>query len=523
MKNDSIGTSVIEACLRARIREYVVCAGARNLSLVEALVSSDDAVVWSHFEERSAGFFALGRTMDSREPCAVVTTSGTAVAELLPATVEAFYQGRPLVLITADRPQEYRGTGAPQAIEQVGIFTSYVEGGVDVHSADDDVMSGWTGNRPWHINVCLEENEIARPVQVALESAKPRKENFDVSSLVHFFANYWKGLVVCVGGLEPEERADVFEFLKEIKVPVVADSTSGLRELLGPLLVADPERVFAAAQPQLVLRLGEVPVGRFWRDLEKQPEVEVFSITRSGFSGLARDSAVIKGEVGRVIRGLGEVGELGDTLDILKLSRRRWGQIDQLLEMYPDSEPGMVRMLSIYSSVADSLYLGNSLPIREWGQFSQREYPIEHVRANRGANGIDGQLSTWIGLTHGLSDAWCVLGDLTALYDMSAPSLFDGCEGSGRVIAVINNGGGRIFERLLRVKKMSVPTQEIVANAHSFSFESWAQMWGMDYMRAESADTIDIESCDRTLMVELVPSASQTEAFWKAYAELELS
>ena len=520
MKNDAVGTSVIEACLKAGVREYVVCAGARNLSLVEALVSSEDAVIWSHFEERSAGFFGLGRTMDSREPCAIVTTSGTAVAELLPALVESYYQGRPLVVITADRPVEYRGSGAPQAIEQVGIFSSYVGGCVDVTEAGVEMFHGWNGNLPWHINVCLEEEEVAQPVQVGLVPFECERENFDVSQLVHFFANYWKGLVVCVGGLEPEDREEVFSFLKEVKLPVIADATSGLRELLGPLLVADPERLLSETSPQSVLRLGEVPVGRFWRNLEMLPEVDVFSITRTGFSGLARESNVIHGEVGRVLRGLGAIGDLGDALDILQHSRSRWGQIDQLLEMYPDSEPGMVRMLSIYSTVADSIYLGNSLPIREWGQFAQRDYPAENVRANRGANGIDGQLSTWIGLTHGLDDSWCVVGDLTALYDMSGPSLLDGCEASGRVIVVINNGGGRIFERLPRVKNMSEPTQNIVANAHDFKFKDWAAMWDMDYQKFTSTDAIEIEPAKKTSVVELVPCAKQTEAFWEAYVQL---
>ncbi|MGJ8671639.1 2-succinyl-5-enolpyruvyl-6-hydroxy-3-cyclohexene-1-carboxylic-acid synthase [Rubritalea sp.] len=520
MKN--AGTALIEACLQAGVREYVVCAGARNLSLVETLITSDDAVIWSHFEERSAGFYALGRSMDSREPCAVVTTSGTAVAELLPAVVEAYYQGRPLVLITADRPSEYRGTGAPQSIEQVGIFSSYVEECIEVDSEEGVDLGKWSGRAPIHLNICLEEDEVIHPVNTALGDFKRKKDNFEVNSLVHFFEKFWSGLVVCLGGIEPEDREEVFGFLKEIKVPVIADPTSGLRELLGPLLVPSPEYLLAHAKPSLVLRIGDVPVGRFWRDLEQDKEIEVLSITRTGFSGLARESTVIQGDVARVLSGLGEVGELGDALDVLRLSRRRWGQIDQLLEGYPDSEPGMIRTLSVYASVAESLYLGNSLPIREWSEFAQRDYPIEHVRANRGANGIDGQLSTWIGLTHGLEDAWCVLGDLTALYDMSAPILLDGCDASGRVIVIINNGGGRIFERLPRVKKMSEPTQEIVSNAHQFHFQKWAEMWGMDYKLASSVDEIEIEGGEKPLVVELVPSKSQTEAFWEAYAQLRI-
>ncbi|MFC4995471.1 2-succinyl-5-enolpyruvyl-6-hydroxy-3-cyclohexene-1-carboxylic-acid synthase [Rubritalea tangerina] len=522
MQNDSIATEVVEACLLAGIREYVVCAGARNLSLIESLVSSEEAVVWSHFEERSAGFFALGRTMDSGEPCAVVTTSGTAVAELLPALVEAHYQRRPLVIISADRPQCYRGSGSPQAIEQVGIFSHYVEGVDDIEALGGEYFQEWSGRGTWQLNVCLEENAVSRPVGKLLGEPKLSRENFEVSSLVHFFENFWQGMVVCVGALEPEDREEVFGFLSEIRVPVIADPTSGLRELLGPLLVADPERLLKAYAPRLVLRIGEVPIGRFWRDLEDAQDVEVMSIARNGLPGLVRQSSVIRGEVGRILRGLGEVGELGDSLDMLKGCRRRWAQIDQLLEMYPDSEPGMVRTLSLYSSVAQSLYLGNSLPIREWGQFGQREYPVENIRANRGANGIDGQLSTWIGLTHGIEDAWCVLGDLTTLYDMSAPILLEECEAPGRVLVVINNGGGAIFSRLDRVGRMSSVTQSVVTNEHSFSFEAWAKLWGWDYQLHDSANDIEIEGRERPLVVEVRPDKQQTEAFWKAYGALEL-
>ena len=110
---------VIVACIAAGIKEYVVCAGARNLSAVVALADHaetgelGEVTLFSHFEERAAGFFALGRSMQTGIPCAVVTTSGTAVAELLPAVIEAHYQRRPLVVISADRPLDFRGTGAP--------------------------------------------------------------------------------------------------------------------------------------------------------------------------------------------------------------------------------------------------------------------------------------------------------------------------------------------------------------------------------------------------------------------------
>ena len=114
-----IAQSVLQACMNLGVREFVVCAGSRNSDLVHGLLQHRDQVqLYSFFEERSAAFFALGRTLAQPYPVAIITTSGTAAAELLPAVIEAHYQERPLVMITADRPIRYRGSGAPQAIER---------------------------------------------------------------------------------------------------------------------------------------------------------------------------------------------------------------------------------------------------------------------------------------------------------------------------------------------------------------------------------------------------------------------
>jgi 2-succinyl-5-enolpyruvyl-6-hydroxy-3-cyclohexene-1-carboxylate synthase len=126
MEKDQVAASVVGELLGAGVTEYCVCSGARNLELVLLLGLLGERVRLFHFpEERCAGFFAVGRMQSTGRPVGVVTTSGTAVAELLPAMVEAHYQGLPLVAITADRPSHYRRSGAPQVIDQVGIFGGY--------------------------------------------------------------------------------------------------------------------------------------------------------------------------------------------------------------------------------------------------------------------------------------------------------------------------------------------------------------------------------------------------------------
>jgi 2-succinyl-5-enolpyruvyl-6-hydroxy-3-cyclohexene-1-carboxylate synthase len=146
MGNVDIARRLIDAVRGAGATEFCVCAGSRNSPLLVALADSG-ARIFTFVDERSAAFFALGRSKLHGAPVGIVTTSGTAAAELLPAAIEAFYSGVPLVLITADRPGRFRGTGAPQSIEQIGLFGPYAETDWET----------WTRRRPLHINIEFDE------------------------------------------------------------------------------------------------------------------------------------------------------------------------------------------------------------------------------------------------------------------------------------------------------------------------------------------------------------------------------
>lgn len=495
----------IEQLLQAGCDEFVVCGGARNAGLVALLKAADGIRVWQHFEERGAAFFALGRTKATGRSCAVVVTSGTAVAECLPAVIEAFYSNKPIIILSADRPESYRGSGAPQTIDQENLFGSYA-------SAE---LNDWDGLGPLHLNVPLEEGVIeAEHWTAEVGVFDPKRESFEVRGLRDFLDHgVFRGLVAMVGGLEPEDREEVFYFLKELKVPVIADANSGIREVLGDLSIS--EKVLKENLPGRILRLGEVPVGRFWRDLDQHPEVEVLSICRNGLRGLARETGVIKAGVGRVLRGFGEAAEVGDVNDDFLRARPLQARIDEHLESYPDSEPGLVNLLSVYATTGESLFLGNSLPIREWNEFAQRQTPYASVMANRGANGIDGQLSTWLGATAETPDAWGIFGDLTTLYDLAAPAMLAQVEQQGRVLVVINNGGGQIFERIPRLSRLGHTQREGIVQGQQVKLAALAEMWGMDYLKIRSREDFDdLEGRERTLLVEMIPSPEETEKFW---------
>lgn len=504
---------VVNRCLRAGVCEFVVCAGARNAALVEALARAEAAGrvrIWRHFEERSAGFFAIGRTMETGHPCAVVTTSGTAAAELLPAVIEAHYQARPLVAITADRPAAFRGTGAPQAIEQPGLFGS--------HAWPGD-FPAWDGQRPLHLNVECDESFLTGEEDFSQQtcgSFAPAKDRLDVAALARWLReDLYRGVVVLIGGLEPEEQEEVFHFCRDFGAPLVADATSGLREALQALAIHDADRILKARPPGKILRLGEVPSGRFWRDLEELPDVAVWSVCRNGLPGLARECHVTHGPLQRVIAALGDITAADDALDLLAGAAARAARTAELLECYPDSEPALVRVLSHYAAIGGGVFLGNSLPIREWNLFAQWARPVPTVRANRGVNGIDGQISTWLGWTADVSDTWAVVGDLTAIYDLAALFVLGQVNCAGRVLAVINNGGGKIFARIERLGSLSPRAAECLINPHAADLAGMALLWGMDHLRVRRADDFDrFEPGGKPVLLEIIPDPVQTSRFW---------
>lgn len=145
--NTQRAEEVLRQLAGAGVEELVLCPGSRNSPLILTAEDCSSFRLWTHFEERSAAFFAVGRMMRNPKPVAVITTSGTAAAELLPATIEAYYNALPLILVTADHPENYHGTGSPQSIEQRGLFGVYA----------DQSLQDWNKEKPLHLNIPFEE------------------------------------------------------------------------------------------------------------------------------------------------------------------------------------------------------------------------------------------------------------------------------------------------------------------------------------------------------------------------------
>jgi len=485
MGNLERAARVVAEVRAAGVREFCVCAGSRNAALLAVLGGTGDRL-FSFVDERSAAFFAIGRMKSHGEPVAVVTTSGTAVAELLPATIEAYYAGLPLVLITADRPASFRGTGAPQAIEQVGIFGTYAE----------TSLEEWKANRPLHINVEFEDVLECGSVELPLSDARQNREraSYDPPSQGKAAAlpPHSRPLVI-LGALSPRHRERVRAFVARLNAPTYAEPLSGLREDPNLPLITSGERMIARGNFDGVLRIGNVPTLRYWRDLETNA-LPVAHFSDLPFAGLTRGD----------VHSIEALPELEGTRDenFFTEDRRRAAQFDEILDAEPDSELAMFRKLSMDLAPGARVYLGNSLPIREWDLAATRASRNVVYEANRGANGIDGQLSTFFGWCEPSADNVCVVGDLTAIYDLNAPWIVAQLGGMRIRVVVMNNGGGRIFSRVPSLRTLDASLREtIIENAHGVRFEHWAAMWNLD-------------------VTELRPDAEASKRAWRRYDEL---
>lgn len=517
--NAELARATLEHLAGLGVRDFVVCAGARNAPLVTSLVSvagEHDFRIRNHFDERAAAFFALGIAKGKREPVAVLTTSGTAVAELLPAAIEGYYAGVPLVLVTADRPASFRGSGAPQAIEQHGIFGRYAPVAVDVSAVTDlSWVLKWERDAPLHLNVCFEEPGADDRVEEIEPVALPRPRRHDHGGdglSVEAFVAKPEHLVAIVGELPPSWRGNVENFLAELGVPVWAEATSGLREsarLTGQLIRL--ERGVADLRPREVLRIGGVPSLRFWRDLESLAATEVVSITPRPFSGLARPSRLLCTGDFPSPPELAHVGSVGDPGSLGA------GPLEAALAKHPKSEPAVMRRLSEAIPGEALVFLGNSLPIREWNLAATVETPHPRCFANRGANGIDGEIATFLGLAEGEEESWAIVGDLTALYDLNAPALLDPKTVGRRRIVILNNGGGRIFSRLPAMAGLPEEEKAITENRHDRSFAHWSAMWGMEHVNWGAGEPFP-EIGDAAVVVEARIDNEATEAFWKDWS-----
>lgn len=519
--NNRLVAHLIESAYQAGVREFCLAAGKRNAPFVYALSYCPDLKTYSWPEERSAAFFALGRARATGRPVGVVTTSGTAAGQLLPAAMEAYYTQDPLLLITADRPRRLRGSGAPQCAEQVGLFGYYASYMQDLAENEICQLHYWSQKGPAHLNVCFEDPEESDCLDIAfapprlIESTQVNKTTLHKADTAYAnrFLSDVKFPLVVIGALLPIQRESIISFLLRYQAPIYAEAQSGLREdpRLAHLRISGENPLKRAYDSHYsidgVLRIGSIPTLRLWRDLDELGgKIQVLSVCDLPFSGLSWSEDVMPLNAFNELTSKTEFKIKNTSTPWLESEEAWCKKLYKLLEEEPLSEPALVYQLSKQLKTGSHIYIGNSMPIRHWDLVASHEFKGIQVTASRGLCGIDGQISTFLGLCQPHQENWALIGDLTALYDMVAPWILEQLVEVHPNLAIINNSGGQIFSHLF--------SHPGFINRHQLNFKPLADFWKWNYERWETIPS-SISPTKGGRLIEIVPDAEATQRFYK--------
>jgi 2-succinyl-5-enolpyruvyl-6-hydroxy-3-cyclohexene-1-carboxylate synthase len=470
-------SALVDGLVSQGLEHVCVSPGSRSTPLALALSRHPDVSVHVHLDERSSAFFGLGLAKATERPVAVACTSGTAAANLFPAVVEASMSRTSLVLLTADRPPELHGVGANQTIDQRELFGGYVKRFVDTGvPAEHPDISQWfalglaaadVARRhppgPTHVN--LPFREPLAPSEDHLEighlpsrapgsgRAGARTRRTDVEMLAERVMGAERG-VMFAGSLRRDASA-VVDLARTLGWPLIAEPTSGLRISgalsAGGFLLAS-ESFLSTHVPDLVVQVGAAPTSRaglaFVADSKRliivDPDRLVADPARHASLRLEADPASLSRALLKRIESREDSAWLREWEEADRSARRA---VDDLVDSWEEPFEGRVAR-DLAASLPDgaTLVVGSSMPARDLDAY-MRPRPGLRVLGNRGASGIDGFVSTALGVAASGASTFALMGDLTLLHDASG-LLWSAGRGHDAVFVVPNNDGGAIFSFL---------------------------------------------------------------------------
>ncbi len=476
--------------VKSGVEDVVVSPGSRSTPMAMVMAEHPELRVHIHVDERSAAFFALGIAKASQKPAALLCTSGTAAANYYPAIVEANYSRVPLVVLTADRPHELRDVGAPQAIDQIHLYGKNVKWFVEMAPPENTAemlryartvcaraasMAQRSPAGPVHLNFPFREPLVPQLDRADLFELSERADGFvnikpgqlglreeEYREIAESLNETSRGIIVC-GPLEKVDFPEaVIQLAKKLNYPIIADPLSQLRSGMhdGSWIIdtydsfLKNEDAKKALKPDVMIRFGAMPVSKPLTIFMKENSDARQLIVDGG--GGWRDPALLSTEMVHCdetqfcesLTPSINAGKDNQYFSLWKeinhLTRSRLADINEVDEL---SEGKLFYQLSEMLPEGSTLFVGNSMPIRDLDTFFHFNEKNIRVMANRGANGIDGTVSTALGAGTLSQPLYLVLGDLTFFHDLNgliASKLY----GIDINILLINNNGGGIFSFL---------------------------------------------------------------------------
>lgn len=559
--NTLYANTFVDALIAAGLTRVVLAPGSRHTPLVLALTRRRDALdLYSLLDERSAAFFALGLALASEAPAAVVCTSGSAAANFFPAIVEAHQSRVPLIALTADRPAELRGSGANQTIDQIKLYGDYADFFVDAPLPETNAPEIALRNlrtlaaRAYdtaasqrgvvHINLPFRkpfEPSAADAAVTKIDGRAPtrflresRAVKSGLGALLTGDVLRRKGIIYfghgsCRGAAERAALLRWAARLSEVSgFPILAEFTSNMRaeNAIGAYetVMTAPELDFARVE--VLIRFGAPPLCKTMQDLlERNSLAHHIYCSRAGEWADDSHSVTRQLTVDPAMLDPNEWEGLAPAVGDTSAWREQLSKADAIarrvfadeIDKGPYFDGAVLHDVVDLMPAESALFAGNSLPVRQLDQFGRPRGKRVLAYANRGASGIDGNVSTALGIgaaRKGIPLA-AILGDITLYHDMNGLLAVERC-GLPITIVLLNNEGGGIFQRL-PVRAFEPEFSEYFITAHGLDFARVAALYGLTYIRADDRASF------RAAFSERVGGSESTliEARTDAVADLE--
>lgn len=522
--------TLIDQLIQHGVTYFCLSPGSRSTPLAIAIGDHPRAEHHLHFDERGMAYHALGVAKATGMPTAIVVTSGTAVANLLPAIIEASNDHIPLIILTADRPHELRNCGANQTCDQIKIFSSFVRLQIDLPPPSSELPDRFLATvlaqavhrsrydlpGPVHLNCPFREPlfdmEFVTPMPIAPVIYEPPSSTFSAATLEMWAARFQEiscGLIL-VGSLpHQEDLTPLVLFAKQMKWPILADILSPLRSsgLDDPIIrYFDPLLTTPLGQslhPEIILHVGNrfvsATLTRWIKSLKDKTYLQITThcCTQDPDHLVTHRITGSPSSFFQSLLPLIDSTPTSHWLDAWKLPSEKIVQTlrHTFAEQTTLTEPGLAHALSDQIPSSWGIFLSNSMPIRDANQFFFPPHPIGPIFGNRGVSGIDGNIGTAIGLAQGLQRPVCaILGDLAFLHDINSLAMLRKAQ-YPVILLVINNHGGAIFSFLPIAERKDLLEEFFIAS-HPYQFQPAAELFQIPYFKPHSMDAWNLLAAD---------------------------
>jgi 2-succinyl-5-enolpyruvyl-6-hydroxy-3-cyclohexene-1-carboxylate synthase len=498
--------TLVDEWVARGVRHAVVAPGSRNTPIALALAEHGALAVHVVHDERAAAFVALGLGLGG-VPAVLVCTSGTAAVNFHPAVVEAGLSAVPMLVVTADRPPELRDVGAPQTIDQTHLYGRSVRWFHDPGVADAALAGTWRSlaRRAWaaaaagpvHLNLPFRDPLVGRPgplpARIGAGGAAAAEGRIVLDDELIAALDQVRG-VILAGGRSGADPDDVAALAAVTQWPVLADPTSGVRSLAGAVGSFDTllrhARFAVDHSPDVVVRVGRPAASKVLAEWISRAGAKVVQV--GGPGQIDPDHGVASRLEPPALRALAD--KLGGATGTPWLARwrhaaeRAEAAIDEVLDGRAAlTEPAVARTIARSLPPDAELVVASSMPVRDLEWYGG---PAARAHANRGANGIDGVVSTALGVALAGPPTVALVGDIALVHDAGALTALRTRHADLRIVVVDNDGGG-IFSFLPQATELAEARfEQLFGTPHGTDIVALAAAHGIDAVSVTSPDQL---------------------------------